>query len=120
MVPSSTYLDSEGSADETGVVAKGSNAPARLILQELEVIQGASSAGKPGQDLLPAALLLVAMCKVYKSLLEGEFVFGQLLEANDDAVVLGRVLVCAFLDEGCACLFEFLILEDAGIVGVFG
>jgi len=76
---SQTYLDGKSSANETGVVAKGSNTPARLILQELEVIQRAAATGKPRQYVFPSALLLVAMCKVDERVLEWELVLGQFL-----------------------------------------
>jgi hypothetical protein len=59
------------------------------------------------------------MREVDEGVLKRELVFGQLLQSDDDPV-LGRVLVCAFLDERRAYLLELLVLEDAGIVGVFG
>jgi hypothetical protein len=114
-----TYLDGKSSPHETSVIAERSNAPAWLILQEFKVVQCASSAGKPRQNVLPAALLLVAMREVDKCVLQRELVLGQLLQSDDDPV-LGRVLVCAFLNEGRACLLELLVLEDAGVVGVLG
>jgi hypothetical protein len=114
-----SYLDGKSSANKAGVVAKRSHAPACCVLEELEVIQRASTAGKPRQDLLPAALLLVAVRKVDKGVLERKLVFGQFLQADDDAV-LGCRLVSAFLDERRAGLLELLVLEDARIVGVLG
>ena len=101
------------------MVAKGGDAPARLVLEELEVVEGAAAAGEAGEDVLPAALLLVAVGKVDKGVLERELVLGQLLQADDD-VVAGRRLVCAFLDERGAGLLELFVLEDAHIVGVLG
>jgi hypothetical protein len=101
------------------VVAKRSHASAACVLQKLEVVQGAPTAWEAGEDLFPAALLLVAMRKVYKRVLERKLVFGQLLEPDDDAV-RGRSLVCAFVDQRRAGLLKLVVLEDAGIVGVLG
>ena len=101
------------------MVAECSDAPARLVLQELEIVQHATAAGEPSEDLLPAALLLVAVGKVHHGVLQRPVLLGQLLQANDD-VVLGRLCPRALGDEGCACLLKLLILEDALVVGVGG
>lgn len=101
------------------MIAKGSYSPAGGVLQELQVIEGASTAGEAGEDLFPASLLLVAVGKVHKGVLERRILLGQLLEANDDVVfwcVLPRVCV----DQYSAGLLEFLVLEDARVIGVLG
>ena len=101
------------------MVTERSNAPARLVLQKLEVIEHTAAAGEPGEDLLPAALLLVAMRKVDHCVLERPVLLGQLLQADDD-VVLGRLRPRALRDESRAGLLELVILEDALVVGVGG
>jgi len=114
-----SYLDGKSGADEAGVVAKRCNAPAGCVLEELEVVQGSSTAGEAGQNLLPAALLLVAMGKVDECVLERELILGELLQ-SDDNPVFGRALVCTFLDQGRTCLLKLFVFEDAGIVWVLG
>jgi hypothetical protein len=59
------------------------------------------------------------MREVNKCVLERELVFGQLLQSDDDPV-LGRRLVCAFLDQRRTCLLELLVFEDASIVWILG
>lgn len=113
------HLDGEGGAGESSVVAKGGNTPARLVLEELEVVQDAAAAGETSQDLLPAALLLVAVGKVHHGVLERPVLLGQLLQADDD-VVLGRLCPRALGDERGAGILEFPVLEDALVVGVGG
>jgi hypothetical protein len=46
------------------VVAECCYSPSTSILEELKIVQNSSSSRKPRQDLLPATLLLVAMCEV--------------------------------------------------------
>lgn len=101
------------------MVAKGGNAPARLVLQELEVIQHTAAAGEAGQDLFPAGLLLVAVGKVDHGVLERPVLLGQLLQADDD-VVLGRRGPRALVDERGAGILELAVLEDALVVRVGG
>ena len=81
-----TDLDGQRGTSKAGVVAKGGNTPTRLVMQELEVVEGAAAAGEAGKDLLPAALLLVAVGKVYHGVLERPVLLGQLLQADDDVV----------------------------------
>jgi hypothetical protein len=107
-----TNLDGKCSPDEAGVVTKRRNAPARCVLEELKIVEGPPTAWEPGQDLFPPALLLVAVCKVHKSVLEGKLLFGELLQADDDSI-LGRCLVCAFLNQGRACLLILVVFLDA-------
>lgn len=101
------------------MVAKGCNAPAGLVLEELEVVEGTAAAREAGQHVLPAGLLLVAVGKVHKRVREREVVVGQLLEADDDVVGGGR-LVCALVDERGAGLLELGVVEDARIRRVLG
>lgn len=114
-----THLDGQRGTSKAGVVAKGGNTPARLVLQELEVVEGAAAAREAGEDLLPAALLLVAVGKVHHGVLERPFLLGQLLQANDD-VIAGRLGPRALVDQCGAGLLELAVLEDALIVWVGG
>ena len=69
------------------MVAKRSNTPS-ANLQELKVIQGTTAARESGENLLPSALVLVAVSELDVSVLEGEGRrLGELLEANDDCVL---------------------------------
>lgn len=62
--------------------AKGGDAAALLVGQELEVQQRAAAAREAGQDLLPAGLVLVAVRELDVGVLEREvLVFGQFFEA---------------------------------------
>lgn len=111
------YLDGQSSADEASVVSKGSNAPARRVLQELQIIQDTTAARETSQHLLPAALLLVAVGKVDHGVLKRGILLGQLLKANDD-VVLRRLLPRVCRHKLAADLLVLLILEDALVIGV--
>lgn len=84
-------LNSQGSASVSSREAKGSNTAARIVSEELQVQQETVAAGPAAQNLLPTALLLVAVGECDVDMLKGEVILGQLLEAEDDCV-LGRVL----------------------------
>jgi hypothetical protein len=53
-----------------------------VICEEFQVQEGAASAGPPAENLLPTRLLLVAVRKGDVNVLEGEIVFGKLLQAQ--------------------------------------
>lgn len=101
------------------MVAESSHSAAGGVLQELKVVESTPTAGEACQHLLPASLLLVAMGKVYESVLERGVLLGQLLQADDDAV-LGCCLPRVCVDQGGAGLLELFVLEDARVVGVLG
>lgn len=102
------------------MVAKGGHTPARVVLQKLEVVQDAAAAGEAGKDLLPAALLLVAVGKVDHGVLERPVLLGQLLEADDDVVLGRRLGPRALGNEGGAGGLKLGVLEDALVVRVGG
>jgi hypothetical protein len=79
--------ESESSTGETGVVTKRSNAATVLVLEELKVEKSAVALIKTTKNGVPATLVLVAVCELNVSVLQGEVLFGELLEANDDVVL---------------------------------
>lgn len=114
-----SYLNGQCRSNEAGMVAECSHSPTGAVLKKLEIIQSATSPRESGQGMFPATLLLVAMGKVYESVLERGVFFWEFLQANDYAVGWGR-LPRAFVDQGAANVLELLVLEDTGVIGVFG
>ena len=94
------------------MVSECCNSSASVIGEEFEVEKSATALGKAGEDILPAGLVLVAVGELDVSVFEGEFVFGEFFEADDD-VVCGSVNPAAFGNEGGADSFELGIIEDA-------
>jgi hypothetical protein len=72
-----------GGAREAGVEAKGGDAPAVLVLEELEVVEGAAAVAEALEDGRPAGLVLVAVGKLDVRLRQGLLGLGELLEADD-------------------------------------
>lgn len=101
------------------MVTERGHSSASGVLEELEIVQGATTAGEAGQDGFPATLLFVAVGKVHKGVIKGGFGLWELLQANDDAVG-GRRFPRAFGDQGSASLLKLLVLENTGIVWVLG
>ena len=105
-------LDGERRARESSVEAKGRDSASALVLQKLEVVEGAAAAREACQDVGPAALALVAMRKLHVRVLERERLLGELLEPDDDVVGRGRG-PAALGDQGRAYIGEFGVVEDA-------
>lgn len=92
-------LDGERGAGIACVVPEGSNSAAGVVGEEFEVEEGAAALREAREDFFPACLVFVAVGELHVSVLEGEFVFGELFETDDD--VVGRsVDPGAFWDEG--------------------
>ena len=104
--------ESESSTSETGVVAKRSNTPTVLIFKELKVEKSAVSLVETTENGIPATLVLVAVCELDMSVLQGEVLLGELLEANDD-VVLGNVGPRSSRDERSTSALVLGVREDA-------
>ena len=95
----SPVLDSQGSTGVTGREAECSHTATNVIREELQVEQEAVSARPAAQNLLPTALLLVAVGESDVHVFEGEVILRELLQTQNDGV-LGRVLdPRSFLDE---------------------
>jgi hypothetical protein len=65
-------LDGESSTRKASMVTKRCDTTTTLVNQKLEIKQGAATTWEAGQDLVPSALLLVAMCKLDVNVLEGD------------------------------------------------
>lgn len=94
------------------MVSKCGHPPPRIVGQKLEVEQRAAPLGESRQDVFPAALALVAMGELNMSVLQGELVFGELFQPDND-VVGGGLCPRSFGDQRCSYLFEFLVIEYA-------
>lgn len=105
-------LNSQCSTGESSVEAKGSHTTTLLILQELKVVQGTTTARETGENVVPTTLTLVAVCELHMCVLEGESLFGELLEADND-VFGGSVGPAALGHHVGADLLEFRVGEDA-------
>lgn len=105
-------LHADGSAGKSGVEAKSGNSSSAVVLQELEVVQSSVSGGESAENVLPAALVLVAVGKLDVLVGEGEGVLGELLEANNETVLGGRH-PRALLDEGGANVGKLVVVKDS-------
>lgn len=104
--------ESESSTSETGVVAERSNATTVFIFKELQIKESAVTPGETTKNGIPAALVLVAVGELNVSVLQGEVLLGQLLEANDD-VVTGDVGPRSSRDERSTSALVLGVREDA-------
>lgn len=103
----------DGGARVARKVAKGGDAHAVRVGEELEVVEEAAGAVEAAQARGPAVLLLVAVLEVDVGAGEVEgLVFGELLEAEDD-VVLGGLFPAAGGDNLGADGTELVNLVDA-------
>ena len=105
-------LDSEGGACVACVVAECCYAAAGVVGEEFEVEERAAALGEAGEDIFPAGLAFVAVGELDVRMFEGEFVFGELFEADDD-VVGGCIDPAALGDERGADSFELGVVKDA-------
>jgi len=64
-------LKSEGCTCKACVVSESSNTSTSVVDEEFEIKEGTTAAGEAGEDLFPAALLLIAMCELDVDVLEG-------------------------------------------------
>lgn len=86
--PAAILLSANGEAAgsgsrKAGVEAKGSHAPAILILKELEVVKGTAAVAETLENSGPASLMLVAVCKLNVRLRQGLLRLGKLFEADN-------------------------------------
>lgn len=101
------------------MVAKGTHTAAQLVDEELEVVEDRAAAGKAGEDLFPAALVLVAVGKGNVVISQGKAVLGDLLEAEDQGAG-GGIGPAAGGDEGRSGRLVLGVVEDAAEIGVRG
>jgi hypothetical protein len=107
-------LDSQSSAGVTSRETKSSNTTANVISEELQVEQETLSPGPAAQDLLPAALLLVAVGESDVDMLEREVVLGELLQTQNDGILRRILDPRSLLDERGANLYFSRVKDSVG------
>lgn len=105
-------LKCERCTSKSSMVSEGSNTTGLVIGEEFEVKEGSAAAGESREDLLPAALLLVAVCELDVNVLERELFNGQLLQANND-VISWCLTPCILWHQCSPDLLEFAIIKDS-------
>lgn len=103
---------------------------AAVVGEEFEVKESSATARESREDLLPAGLLLVAMCELNMDMLEGDcnksepaiepglqvveltFFNRQLLQPNDD-VIRGSFAPCVFWHQRSTDLLELAVIKYA-------
>ena len=63
-------LERERRTGKSSMISEGSDATAFIIREEFEIEEGSTAAREAREDLLPAALLLVAVCKLDMDVLQ--------------------------------------------------
>ncbi|KAJ8052541.1 hypothetical protein LXG23DRAFT_50544 [Yarrowia lipolytica] len=105
-------LDTDGGTGESSVEAKGGNSSSIVILQELKVVQSSVSCGESAQNVLPSALILVAVSKLDVLVRQRERFLRQLLKTNNHSVLGGRD-PRALLDKSGSDIDKLLVVEDS-------
>lgn len=105
-------LYSQSRTSETSMVSESRDPTTALILQELKIVKSTLTSREAGQNLLPSTLVLVAVGELNVCVLEGEGVFGKLLETKDN-MVGGSVNPGTFRDQRAANGSELFIVKDA-------
>lgn len=113
----SPVLDTKSSTSKTGVETKSSNSSAIVILKELKIVEGTVASRESAENVLPAALVLVAVSKLNVLVDKREGLLGKLLKTNNEAV-LGGLGPGALLDKSGTNVGKLLVLKDSKL-GLF-
>jgi hypothetical protein len=76
-----------------------SNSASRIISQKFKIEQCALAARPAAENLLPATLLLEAVCESDVDVLQGEVILRQLLETQNDGILRGILNPGSLLDQ---------------------
>ena len=122
-------LECKRSTSESSVVSESCDTAA-FVGEEFEVKESSATARESREDLLPAGLLLVAMCELNMDMLEGDctksvpaieprlrvveltFFNRQLLQPNDD-VIRGSFAPCVFWHQCSTNLLKLAVIKYA-------
>ena len=88
-----------------------SHSSSSIIREELQVQQSSTPTRPPAKNLLPAALLLVAVRKGDVDMLQREVLLGQFFQTQDVGILRGILHPRTFVDKGRSDLFIASELE---------